>query len=84
MSFTVKNGKIVRHDQARIDRFSRAIIEQTIQISEVEALNSKGGVIHIMCAHEDRCRTMKTGNGSDCTCSPTVTYHRHVTDADKH
>jgi len=79
MSYTVKNGKIIRekHDQSRVDRFCRAIKDLTIPISEAEALNPKGGVVHIMCAHEDWCHTMKTGIGTDCTCTP----HHHLSPA---
>jgi hypothetical protein len=92
VSYTIKNGRVVRdkHEQSRVDRFCRAVKDQTIQISVAEAKEltssskGKGAVIHMMCAHEDWCRTMQTGNGADCTCTPVVTYHRHPTAADKH
>lgn len=92
MSYTIKNGKVVReqHDQTHVDRFCKAVKDQAIPISEAEAREllftgkGRGNVIHTMCAHEDWCRTMQTGNGNDCTCTPQITYYRHPTAADKH
>ena len=94
MSYVVKNGKVVRgkHDQARVDRFCRAVKDQTIPISDAEAmelLSTRGRgkgvvVIHTMCAHEDCRQTMETGNGNDCTCTPQITYYRQPTNADRH
>ena len=37
----------------------------------------KGGcVFHSMIAHDDWCLTLKTGNGGDCNCTPTITRYR--------
>jgi hypothetical protein len=35
-----------------------------------------GKVTHAVIAHDDHCKTLQTGNGSDCDCSPSVSYHR--------
>jgi hypothetical protein len=84
MGYTIKNGKLHRpqHDQKRADRICRSIRDMTVQISEAEYMDIVGqqspGVVHIMCAHEDWCRTMQTGAANDCTCKPTITYHKQL------
>jgi len=53
---------------------------EIVEISEADMMaaicNGGGGVFHTQMAHEDWCKTMKTGNGSDCTCEPEVTHYR--------
>jgi hypothetical protein len=90
MSYSIKNGKVVRkqHDQGSVNRFCRTIQDMTLPISEQEALtlmtSGAGHVAHMMCAHDDWCSTMQTGNGSDCNCNPRVTFRRHPHQMDKH
>jgi hypothetical protein len=35
-----------------------------------------GRVTHAVIAHDDHCKTLRTGNGADCNCSPAISYHR--------
>jgi hypothetical protein len=35
-----------------------------------------GKVTHVCFSHDDHCRTLQTGNGADCNCSPDISYHR--------
>jgi hypothetical protein len=35
-----------------------------------------GEVTHMCYSHDNHCRTLKTGNGADCNCSPDLTFHR--------
>jgi hypothetical protein len=42
---------------------------------------SRPGVVHAVYQHDDWCRTLVTGRGSDCNCNPTVTYHQQPKEA---
>jgi hypothetical protein len=42
----------------------------------VTDLFTPGTVSHVCFSHDDHCKTLRTGNGSHCTCSPDITYHR--------
>ena len=37
---------------------------------ELNKLIEGGGLIMVQIAHDDWCKTLKTGNGSDCNCNP--------------
>jgi hypothetical protein len=40
--------------------------------------NGKPGVFHTVYQHDDWCRTLVTGRGTDCNCNPTISMHRHT------
>jgi hypothetical protein len=45
------------------------------EVSADEAFRP-GTVTHMCFSHDDHCRTLQTGIGADCNCSPDVSYHR--------
>jgi hypothetical protein len=42
----------------------------------LSVMSSGPVVVHAVYQHDDWCRTLVTGRGSDCNCNPTVTYHQ--------
>jgi hypothetical protein len=69
MSYRVRHGKLDRqekHDQARVDAYCRQVMDRSLPVSPEEAkelLGKPGVILHMMTAHEDHCRTLKTGTG---------------------
>jgi hypothetical protein len=37
-----------------------------------------GTVTHMCHSHDAHCKTLKTGNGFDCNCSPDISFHRQT------
>jgi hypothetical protein len=88
MTYRVRHGRterIPKHNQARVDAYCREVMDQSLPVSPEEAkalLGKPGVVLHMMTAHEDHCRTLKTGIGNDCTCTPAVSFHKLATKGD--
>jgi hypothetical protein len=83
MAYTVKNGKLHKqHKQSDVDAYAKQVRETRPQSSLAEmmaSIGNGGGIFHTLVAHEDWCKTMKTGNGSDCTCDPETTFYKEPT-----
>jgi hypothetical protein len=71
------------HDQKAVDDLCRHIRAECLPVTLEEMLASvssrEGAVFHQMITHEDHCKTMRTGNGDDCTCDPSITIYRQKT-----
>ncbi len=65
-----------RHNQADADKFAKFIRDTRKPSSREELLASSGGVFHMCVAHDAWCKTLTTGNGSDCNCNPEETFYR--------
>ena len=61
------------HNQDRVDQYFRAIKKRCIPVGR---LPERGSVVHVVYQHDHWCRTMATGRGGDCTCSPEVARYR--------
>jgi len=46
--------------------------EETKAMQDLLEALSKPGVHQMIFQHDDDCKTLKTGKGSDCTCDPDI------------
>jgi hypothetical protein len=69
------------HDQKRADAFAKYVMEKCEHIDKPVLI--PGRVVHVMVSHDDWCKTMKTGNGYDCTSNPNISYHLQPKDSVK-
>lgn len=80
----MKSNRKPPHDQARADRLARTMRSISTPMSEADYLRAvfgnkserTSGVFLLEVAHDDWCRTMKTGNGSDCNCNPVISHRK--------
>jgi hypothetical protein len=66
-----KSRKAAKDARQRLAQWAKSLPE----IPVIDAF-TPGMVTHMCFSHDDHCRTLQTGNGSDCNCNPDVSYHR--------
>jgi hypothetical protein len=83
MGMRIKDDEQTRKARRRANGKSHSALylaewaKQLPEISTEDAF-APGQVTHACVSHDKHCKTLRTGNGSDCTCNPDVSFHRQT------
>ena len=72
-----------QHERRAANARVRTFADLAASYPEIPAdsLGSVKGVVHMVCRHEEWCRTLTGGGGLlSCNCSPEVSYHKQPTE----
>jgi hypothetical protein len=62
-----------RHERRFAEKFARLALQwPEVRPGEVR----RAGVYHLVYRHDQKCPTLNSGRGGDCTCQPEVSVHQ--------